>query len=65
MVCWGPFVEPLERGRSRIVSDPLPPFLTFTPYDFSALSKSLNRTGNLGMNSLSVETLAGFNYRNK
>ncbi len=58
-------MESSERGRKRMVSDPLPPCLTFTPYGFKALSKSLNRTGDLGMTNLSVKTLAGFNYRNK
>ncbi len=65
MVNCGPLVEFSERGRTRIVSDPLPPRPTFTPYGFRALSKSLNRNGDLDMTNLSVKTLAGFNYGNK
>jgi hypothetical protein len=65
IVYWGPLVEFSERGRTRIVSDPLPPRLTFTRYGLRALSRSLNRTGDLGMTNLSIKALASFNYGNK
>jgi hypothetical protein len=65
IVYCGPFGEFSERGRTRIVSDPLPPRLTFTPYALRALSRSLNRIGDLGMTNLSIKALASFNYGNK